>query len=98
VRKYSKNEENTSELANIPVFGDQGAAFRGKTIRSKYNTSLEKRIERLWQEAEHHGWTFSNFVSVVLEVLTVLHHRDKCFVHAKAKIPAKALLRRESAP
>ena len=46
-------------------------------IRTKFNISMEKKIERLWQESERHGWDFSKFVTVVLEVLTVMHHRKK---------------------
>jgi hypothetical protein len=46
-------------------------------IRTKFNISMEKKIERLWHESERHGWNFSKFVTVVLEVLTVLHHRKK---------------------
>jgi len=38
---------------------------------------MEKKIEKLWQESEQQGWNYSQFVSVVMEVLTVLHHRKK---------------------
>ncbi len=44
--------------------------------RTKFNISTEKKIERLWHESEQHGWSFSYFTTVVLEVLTILHHRD----------------------
>lgn len=92
---YRKNKENTVLKEELIVFGDEDMASKPKIIRSKYNTSLEKRIEHLWREAEHYGWSFSNFVSVVLEVLTVLHHRNKCLVQARADIGAKIAARRE---
>jgi hypothetical protein len=43
----------------------------------KIHLSIEKRLERLWQVSEKQGWKFSQFVAVALEVLTVLHHRNK---------------------
>jgi len=46
-------------------------------VRTKFNISMEKKIERLWQESDVQGWSYSQFVSVVMEVLTVLHHRNK---------------------
>jgi hypothetical protein len=46
-------------------------------IKTKFNISMEKKIERLWHESERHGWNFNKFVSSVLEVITVLHHRKK---------------------
>ncbi len=36
---------------------------------------MEKKIEKLWQDSEQQGWDYSKFVTVVMEVLTVLHHR-----------------------
>ena len=38
---------------------------------------MEKKIEHLWLESESRGWRYSEFVVVVMEVLTVLHHRNK---------------------
>ncbi|MGO9544498.1 MAG: hypothetical protein ACLPPF_06860 [Rhodomicrobium sp.] len=46
-------------------------------VRTKFNISMEKKIEKLWQESEQQGWNYSQFVAVVMEVLTVLHHRKK---------------------
>jgi len=46
-------------------------------VRTKFNISMEKKIERLWRESERLGWSYSQFVSVLMEVLTVLHHRNK---------------------
>jgi hypothetical protein len=46
-------------------------------VRTKFNISMEKKIERLWHESTQQGWNYSQFVSNVMEVLTVLHHRNK---------------------
>jgi hypothetical protein len=46
-------------------------------IRTKFNISMEKKIERLLYESERHGWDFSQFVASTLEILTILHHRNK---------------------
>jgi|GEM_PF-4354458 hypothetical protein len=43
--------------------------------RPKFTTSMEKKIEHLWLDSERRGWQFNEFAVVVLEVLTVLHHR-----------------------
>lgn len=67
-------------------------------IRTKFNISMEKKIERLWQESDRQGWSYGRFVSTVMEVLTVLHHRNK-LVRAKPadkKLPAKGRSMSES--
>jgi hypothetical protein len=46
-------------------------------LYTKLNFSMEKKIERLWRESEKNGWKFSQFVTAALEVLTILHHRNK---------------------
>jgi hypothetical protein len=38
---------------------------------------MEKKIEKLWLDSDRQGWSYSRFVSTVMEVLTVLHHRNK---------------------
>jgi hypothetical protein len=63
-------------------------------IYSKLNLSMEKKIERLWQESEKHGWKFSQFVTAALEVLTILHHRNKLRLAAPA--PKKILHRKHA--
>ncbi len=45
--------------------------------RPKFAISVEKKIEHLWLESEARGWNFNDFVVVLMEVLTVLHHRNK---------------------
>ncbi len=46
-------------------------------VRTKFNISMEKKIEKLWLDSDRQGWSYSRFVSTVMEVLTVLHHRNK---------------------
>jgi hypothetical protein len=60
-------------------------------IRTKFNISMEKKIERLWQESEKHGWSFSQFVTTALEVLTILHHRNKLRLTGVAPKKKRAL-------
>ena len=45
--------------------------------RPKFAISVEKKIEHLWLESEARGLSFSDLVVVVMEVLAVLHHRNK---------------------
>ncbi|MFY9639638.1 MAG: hypothetical protein WCD20_05290 [Rhodomicrobium sp.] len=64
-------------------------------VRTKFNISMEKKIERLWHESDQQGWNYSQFVAVVMEVLTVLHHRNKLVrtkpAHTKAPHRKRAL-------
>jgi hypothetical protein len=46
-------------------------------VRTKFNISMEKKIERLWRESEKQGWNFNQFVTATLEILTIIHHRNK---------------------
>jgi len=46
-------------------------------VRTKFNISMGKKIEKLWLDSDRQGWSYSRFVSTVMEVLTVLHHRNK---------------------
>jgi hypothetical protein len=70
-----------------------GDEFRTEppVVRTKFNISMEKKIERLWHESEQQGWSYSQFVSVVMEVLTVLHHRNKLqrAVRTPQKVPQR---------
>jgi hypothetical protein len=56
---------------------------------TKLNISMERKIERLWHESEKQGWQFSQFVTTALEVLTILHHRNKLRPNGQA--PKKIL-------
>jgi hypothetical protein len=45
--------------------------------KSRFNTSLERKIEQLSCKSETLGWSFIEFSAHILEVLTVLQHRKK---------------------
>ncbi len=63
-------------------------------VRTKFNISMEKKIEKLWLDSDRQGWSYSRFVSTVMEVLTVLHHRNKLVRKTPA---AKKILQRRRA-
>jgi hypothetical protein len=85
VMEIDTAEKITDSSKPITIFHDENIRFDdARPVRSKFNISMEKKIERLWLDAKDQGWSFSNFVSVVLEVLTVLHHRDRCFIPEKS--------------
>jgi hypothetical protein len=63
-------------------------------VYTKLNFSIEKKIERLWQESEKNGWKFNQFVTAALEVLTILHHRNK--VRLSGETPKKILHRKRA--
>jgi hypothetical protein len=44
--------------------------------RSKFNASFEKKIEHLFLQSSHIGWSYNDFVVRVLEVLVILQQRE----------------------
>jgi hypothetical protein len=43
----------------------------------KYNSRLERKVERLWKQSRSLGWSYPDFVTHLTEVLIVLRHRSK---------------------
>jgi hypothetical protein len=52
-----------------------GLPAQGLRHGSKLKTSIEKKIENIWLESEQLGWTYSDFVSHLIEILIVLNYR-----------------------
>jgi hypothetical protein len=73
VRNYKY--KNTSEINSKAVQLHLSQEKTGN--RSKFNTSMEKKIERLSFQSKPLGWSYSDFVVHLLEVLVVLRQRDK---------------------
>ncbi len=46
-------------------------------IKPKFAITAEKKIERLWRNSKQLGWSYSDFVTHMLEVLIVVKQRDK---------------------
>ena len=68
-----KDESNSTINSVAP----QHHIFQKETgARSKFNTSAERKIERLRIESNRHGWSYNDFVVRLLEVLVVLNHRN----------------------
>jgi hypothetical protein len=44
---------------------------------AKHRGMIERKLERFFRESEELGWNYDNYVASVLEILTVLHHRNK---------------------
>ncbi len=49
----------------------------GVKIDSRFKGVLERKIEGIFDEAQELGWNYNSFVASVLEVLSVLHYRNK---------------------
>jgi hypothetical protein len=77
--------EHRSERERELIYED--VLIEQPKIYPKLNISMEKKIERLWHESEKHGWNFSQFVTTALEVLTILHHRNK--LRSNGQVPKK---------
>ena len=43
----------------------------------KFNSPMEKKLERIQLDSKRLGWSYNDFVVHVLEILTVLHHRNE---------------------
>jgi hypothetical protein len=69
------NSQKAMTIAPVPIAREFATA--PTPGRPKFPISMEKKIEHLWLESESRGWRFSEFAVVVMEVLTVLHHRNK---------------------
>jgi hypothetical protein len=78
-------------IAPIPIMREYGPA--PTPHRPKFAISMEKKIEHLWLDSKDRGWNFSEFAAVVMEILTVLHHRNKLrrADRARSAAPVKKL-------
>jgi len=56
-----------------------------KVLKVKYNTSFEKKIERLWFQSKTLGWSYKDFVAHLLEVLVVVRLRERANRAAASK-------------
>jgi hypothetical protein len=62
-------------------------------LKPKFAITAEKKIERLWLDSNRLGWTYSDFVTHILEVLIVVKQRDKIKVSGEGvKAPLKKTL------
>jgi hypothetical protein len=62
----------------VALFVDHGESLDSPVGGSKkFNISMEKKIERIFREAQTIGWNFNTFASQIMEVLVVLQHRNK---------------------
>ncbi|MFT4079685.1 hypothetical protein [Rhodomicrobium lacus] len=50
---------------------------RNEPRHFKTRVSIEKNLENMWLKSEQLGWNYQEFVSQVLEIMVVLHHRDR---------------------
>ncbi len=65
------------EHNTVNTFTPDDILIEHPPVRTKFNISMEKKIEKLLEESERQGWDFNQFVTATLEVLTILHHRNK---------------------
>jgi len=75
-RLYGGETMQTAHEISVAYTGEEIAA-EPALVRTKFNISMEKKIEKLWLDSDRQGWSYNRFVSSVMEVLTVLHHRNK---------------------
>jgi hypothetical protein len=75
MRVRNIEQENNSEINFNAVQSYLSTEKSGKG--AKFNSSMERRIEALWSRSEELGWSYSDFVVHLLEVLVVLSHRHK---------------------
>jgi hypothetical protein len=73
VRTYKDEIHGKNTVKSI-----EGACIAKTThVNRKFNTSMEKKIERIWFDSKKLGWDFNNFVVCLVEVLIVVQQREK---------------------
>ena len=73
-----ENDKSESSLREMKaLFLDEDVPLEKIQSGSKFNISMEKKIERIWHESSNLGWSFTAFSVRVIEVLIILHHRNK---------------------
>ena len=75
MRVGSYKQENNSEINSKEAQLHFSQEKTGN--RSKFTTSMEKKIERVWSQSKPLGWSYNDFVVHLLEVLVILQHRQK---------------------
>jgi hypothetical protein len=70
-RKHNKiSLEQCTEALDIASSMASPSSSNGLAI-------IEKEIEGAWHESAKLGWSFNGFAAAMLEVLTVLHERNR---------------------
>ena len=60
--------DNPAETGDSPA--------QGALQSPKFRISIEKKIENIWLESEQLGWSYSDFVFHLMEILIVLNYRS----------------------
>ena len=55
--------------------------------QSKFNLSVERKIEGMWLDAKELGWDFNRFLVFIIEVMTIMHYRNCTDVNTKPVAP-----------
>jgi hypothetical protein len=68
--KISHRQAALVEPSSIKYGADSRSIIQHRGI-------IERKMERFFHESEDLGWSYDVFVASVLEILTVLHHRNQ---------------------
>jgi hypothetical protein len=77
----------TSEIQGEPKIKTSVERMTGEdtnsasTSRARFNSTIERKIENIWSESKQLGWSYSKFVTRILEVLIILQFRDMVSRH-----------------
>jgi hypothetical protein len=71
-----RDVENCNEGKKNSVIANASTASKNNISVSKFNSSFERKIERLWRQSSDAGWSFNDFAVHLLEVLVILRNRD----------------------
>jgi len=83
MRVRNQESRNDSELHFIATYTSE--IEENRPSGSKYNTSFDRKIERLWLQSKTLGWSYNEFAVHLLEVLMILRHRDRVKLAAASK-------------
>jgi hypothetical protein len=73
LRARKNNKISLRKNAKAP---DTGSSLESPSD-SKGHRKIEREIEGIWHKSAKLSWSFAGFAKAMLEVLTVLHERDK---------------------
>jgi hypothetical protein len=69
VREFEGAKESTNDHLDHAHIQDFLKSNR------RFYSSVDKKIEKIWHEAESAGWSYNEFVVYMLEVIAILQYR-----------------------
>jgi hypothetical protein len=69
----STADDRQAKLAPNPI---EKRALESR-MNTRFKGMMERKIERFFEKSKNFGWDYDGFVVTVLEIVTILHHKNK---------------------